>query len=108
MTLATSDISQQVRLITQANLEHSVGADEILEKLAEIRQVADRNAVGVNATLVETTNLRSEAEEIAAQLNGGAGGAAAAKKRTRSRRGTSNPNVTVTPEKNGEEVDSSD
>ena len=82
MTTATSDVSQQIKSITQANIEHSADVGVILETLTQIRRVADRNALGVRATLVETTSLLGEADEITAYLNSD-GWATSTKKRSR-------------------------
>ena len=108
MTTAASEVSQQIKSITEANIEHSAGAVDILERLAGIRNVANRSAEGVDATLAETKALLSEADEIAAHLNGSTGAAATTRKSTRSRRPKTVSDVAATTEASGERAGSSE
>jgi methyl-accepting chemotaxis protein len=69
MTTSSNDVAKQIKLITRANVEHSIGADNILQTLSNVRQITERNARGVEATLTETTGLLAQAQELAAIMN---------------------------------------
>ncbi|HZH34826.1 MAG TPA: hypothetical protein VEX64_08300, partial [Pyrinomonadaceae bacterium] len=70
MTSASNDVAKQIKLITGANVEHSIVADNILQMLSETRRITDRNAQGVETTLIETNGLIEQAQEIAVIMNG--------------------------------------
>ena len=70
MTGASSDIAKQIKLITRANLEHSTGADSVLQMLSDVRKITERNAQGVQATLNETSGLIEQAQELSTIMNG--------------------------------------
>jgi methyl-accepting chemotaxis protein len=61
---ATANISQQVRLIAQANIHNALSAESIRESLAEARHVTDRNASTATDTLNATTTLLGSALEL--------------------------------------------
>ena len=57
MTGAANNTAKQIKLITAANREHSTASAAILAALADIRQVTERNAQGVQETLSGATRL---------------------------------------------------
>jgi hypothetical protein len=70
MTAATTSISKEVGLITRSNRQHLTSAEQVLGTLTDIRQVTERNAQGVKATLSGTTNLIERARQLAEVVNG--------------------------------------
>jgi methyl-accepting chemotaxis protein len=71
MNTATRSIAKQVSLIRTSNLEHSGISGELLASLESVRQVADRNAEGVQETLEATTQLAAQAQALAAIVDRG-------------------------------------
>jgi hypothetical protein len=65
MTVATTSISKEVGLITRSNRQHLTSAEQVLTTLTDIRQVTERNAQGVKATLSGVTNLIARAQQLA-------------------------------------------
>ena len=70
MTAATTNISKEIGLITRANRQHLISAEQVLGTLADIRHITERNAQGVKATLSGTTNLIERARQLAEIVNG--------------------------------------
>jgi len=65
---AAGNTAAQIKLITQANKEHSTGAVRMLDQLRDIRVVTERNARGVKETLGGTDALRRHAEALVVGL----------------------------------------
>jgi hypothetical protein len=65
MTSTTGEIAKQIKLITRANIDHSNGAENILQMLSEVRQITGQNIQSVRQTQNETTDLAELAAEIA-------------------------------------------
>src|SRR3954470_6285047 len=76
MTTATTNISKEIGLITRSNRQHVTSAEQVLATLTDIRQITERNAQGVKATLSGTTNLIARAQQLAEIVNGAALGRA--------------------------------
>jgi methyl-accepting chemotaxis protein len=66
MTSDAQNTAKQIKLITKANLEHSTSASALLATVSEIRQITDRNSVGVKQTRGGTDDLRRRAQALAA------------------------------------------
>jgi hypothetical protein len=58
------NIAQQVRLIAQANIQHTTSAESIRESLAETRHITDRNTSTATDTLNATTSLLGSALQL--------------------------------------------
>jgi methyl-accepting chemotaxis protein len=69
MTVATTNISKEIGLITRSNRQHLTSAKQVLGTLTDIRQITERNAQGVKATLSGTTNLIERAQQLAEIVN---------------------------------------
>jgi hypothetical protein len=70
MTVATTSISKEIGLITRSNRQHLTSAEQVVGALTDIRQITERNAQGVKATLSGTTNLIARAQQLAEIVNG--------------------------------------
>jgi methyl-accepting chemotaxis protein len=66
MTAASQNTSKQIKLISQANQEHSTVSASLLTALGEIRQITDRNASGVKKTRGGTDDLVRRAAALTA------------------------------------------
>jgi methyl-accepting chemotaxis protein len=66
MTTAAANTARQIKGITGANREHSQVAGAILQDLAELRRVTDRNVAGVRQTRASTADLVRSADALAA------------------------------------------
>jgi methyl-accepting chemotaxis protein len=66
MNTATRSIAKQVATIRTSNLEHSGISAELLAGLESIREIADRNAQGVQQTLEATAKLTAQAQALTA------------------------------------------
>jgi methyl-accepting chemotaxis protein len=64
MSEAAENTSKQIRLITNANREHSTVATGLLTTLKQIRDITDRNVHGVRETHGGTTDLLQRAEAL--------------------------------------------
>ncbi len=62
MIAAAQNTAKQIKLITNANLEHSTVSGSLLRSVAEIRQITDRNASGVKQTRGGTDDLLRRAQ----------------------------------------------
>jgi methyl-accepting chemotaxis protein len=58
---AVSNTSKQIKLIHRANREHTTVAGGLLEQVADVRRVAERNAHGVSETRSSVEDLRNQA-----------------------------------------------
>ncbi|HEX8117254.1 MAG TPA: hypothetical protein VF521_08280, partial [Pyrinomonadaceae bacterium] len=65
MTTAVQSVSKEIGLITRSNRQHLSSAEQVLGALTEIRQITERNARGVKATLSGTTSLIERAQQLA-------------------------------------------
>jgi hypothetical protein len=70
MTAATENISKEVGLITRSNRQHLSSSESVLGTLTAIRQITERNARGVEATLNATTTLNEMARRLM-EMTGG-------------------------------------
>ena len=68
MTTATESISKEIGLITRSNRQHLTSAEQVLGRLTDIRQITERNAQGVKATLRGTDNLIERARQLTSIL----------------------------------------
>ena len=66
MTGAANTTLKQIKLITHANREHSTVSASLMTSLAELRQIADRNAGGVKRTRGGTDDLLRRANALIA------------------------------------------
>ena len=71
MTAATQNTAKQMKLITQANREHSTAAATMLDQLRDIRAITDRNARDVKETRGSTVALLKHAEDLAGIVQNG-------------------------------------
>lgn len=85
MTTATQSTAVQVKLITQANREHSTVAGRVLDWLRDIRTITDRNARDVHQTRGNTAELMQHATDLAGLVGGGVNGAGAKRNGTNGR-----------------------
>ena len=69
MTAAAQNTSKQIKLITNANKEHSTVSGSLLTALGEIRQITERNASGVKRTRGGTDDLLRRAQALAALVD---------------------------------------
>jgi hypothetical protein len=78
MTAAIENVSKEVGRITLSNRQHLDSSEKILGTLTDIRQITERNAQGVNATLSGTTNLNERARQLVEIMDSMSTGDAAA------------------------------
>jgi hypothetical protein len=78
MTAATQNVSKEVGRITLSNRGLLNSSKNVLGTLTEIRQITERNAQGVNATLSGTANLSEYARRLVGITDGISAGEAAA------------------------------
>ena len=57
LTTASRNIAKQVKLISDANLQHSTGAERVVKRLQEIRAVAEHNTADAQLMHTETARL---------------------------------------------------
>jgi methyl-accepting chemotaxis protein len=69
-TAASQNTARQIKLITQANREHSAVASQVLDQLRDVRAIADRNARGVKETHGSTADLVKHAEQLIVIVEG--------------------------------------
>ncbi len=81
MLASAQNTGNQIRLITNANREHSTVSASIISALGEIRQVADRNAGSVRRTRGGAKDVPKRAPVI---TRGGAPSGGQGKRRPRS------------------------
>jgi methyl-accepting chemotaxis protein len=65
MAGAAESTAKQIKLITNANREHSTVSSSLVESLAEIRRIAERNASGVKQARGGTDDLVRRADAFA-------------------------------------------
>jgi methyl-accepting chemotaxis protein len=70
MTGATESISKEIGLITRSNRQHLASSEHVMGVLTDIRQITERNAQGVKATLVSTAGLIERAEQLVESAGG--------------------------------------
>jgi hypothetical protein len=68
MTAATASISKEIGLITRSNRQHLTSSEQVLGALNDIRQITERNARGVKATLGVTADLIERAQQLTAAV----------------------------------------
>ena len=86
MSVAVTTVSKEALRITNANRDHLDAADRIRNGVSELRQITNRNAEGVKATLTSTSGLADRARrlgEITDSMIGGNGAEKPKRKRTR-------------------------
>ena len=64
MTTASENVARQVRVISAANREHSTAGNTILNHIAEVRRISDRNAAGAKETSASSEMLLRTAESL--------------------------------------------
>jgi methyl-accepting chemotaxis protein len=74
MAAATANTTKQIKLISGANRAHVQTSQALLEGLAEVREVTDRNARGVQQTRTNTADLLRQAEALNAMVERDAAG----------------------------------
>jgi methyl-accepting chemotaxis protein len=74
---ATASTTKQIKLITQANTQHSQAAGALVNDISEIRTITDRNASGVKRTRSSTDELLRSAETLADIVHDLSGGGSA-------------------------------
>ena len=50
ISMAVTNTVKQIRLIHAANKEHSIVANDLLNRVGEVRRISERNAAGVKRT----------------------------------------------------------
>jgi methyl-accepting chemotaxis protein len=65
LVTATGNTTKQIKLISQANTQHSQAAAALLNEMSEVRTITDRNATGVKRTRSSTGDLLRSAEALA-------------------------------------------
>jgi methyl-accepting chemotaxis protein len=65
MTSAIQNVSKEVGHITFSNRQHLDSSEKVLGTLNDIRQISERNAQSVHATLSGTTDLNERARQLA-------------------------------------------
>jgi methyl-accepting chemotaxis protein len=68
MTNATESTAKQIKLITNANREHSTVSAALVETLGEVRRIAERNASGVKQTRGGTDDLVRRADAFVSRV----------------------------------------
>jgi methyl-accepting chemotaxis protein len=70
MTAAAQNTSKQIKLITNANKEHSTVSGSLLTVLGDVRQMAERHASSVKRTRGGTDDLVRRASQLTELVNG--------------------------------------
>jgi methyl-accepting chemotaxis protein len=88
LTDGARNISKQIGLITRSNRERATASTAILSGLADIRQIADRNATGVKDAIRGADALAERAQSLDSimgdlSVNGRSGKKAKNKKKSR-------------------------
>ena len=83
MSMAVANVSKDALRVTNANRNHLDAAHKILVEVSELRQITNRNADGVKATLTTTSGLADRARELGEIMDGmiGANGTEKTKRR---------------------------
>jgi len=74
MSVAVATVSKEALRITNANRNHLDAADRIRTGVSELRNITNRNADGVKATLTSTTGLADRARQLGEIMDGMIGG----------------------------------
>jgi methyl-accepting chemotaxis protein len=69
MSGAAANTAAQIKTITRTNRDHSIGATAVVNELAELRRITDRNAAGVKETRTTTADLLRYAEALTAVVD---------------------------------------
>lgn len=64
MSIGVSNVSKDAVRIASANRNHLEAADRIRSGVIELREITDRNANGVKATLSSTSGLADRARQL--------------------------------------------
>jgi len=72
ISAAVANVSKQIRLVTQANREHSNVAESLVAGLADVRKVTDRNVRGVMQTRQNSADLMRHADALNEIVGGSA------------------------------------
>ena len=64
MSIGVANVSKEALRITNTNRNHLESADKIRTAVNELRNVTNRNAEGVKATLTSTSGLADRAREL--------------------------------------------
>ncbi|HEU4766221.1 MAG TPA: hypothetical protein VFS77_02575, partial [Pyrinomonadaceae bacterium] len=64
MTIGVSSVSKEALRITNANRNHLDAAERIRKAVTELREITQRNAEGVKATLTNTSGLSDRARQL--------------------------------------------
>jgi methyl-accepting chemotaxis protein len=72
ISAAVANVSKQIRLVTQANREHSTVSESLVAGLSEVRKVTDRNVRGVQQTRQSSADLIRHAEALNELVDGSA------------------------------------
>jgi methyl-accepting chemotaxis protein len=87
MTVAVANVSKDALRVTNANRNHLDAADRLRTDVSELRQITNRNADGVRATLTSTSGLADRARQLGEIMDSMIGGNGAEKpKRKRARK----------------------
>src|SRR5689334_21576977 len=84
MTTAVTNVSKDALRVMNANRTHLDAADRIRNDVSELRQITNRNADGVKATLTSTSGLAARARQLGEIMDSMMGG-------------NGNPQVTAKP-----------
>jgi methyl-accepting chemotaxis protein len=66
---ATQNTSKQIAVVVRANREHSAAAGTILNSLADIRKITERNAQGVKETHRSSADLLERTKNLIAIMD---------------------------------------
>ena len=64
MSVGVTNVSKEAVRITNANRNHLEAAERIRSGVVELRQITNRNADGVKATLTSTSGLADRARQL--------------------------------------------
>jgi len=70
MSVAVGTVSKEAVRIANANRNQLEAADKIRNGVVELRQIANRNADGVKATLTTTSGLADRARQLGEIMDG--------------------------------------
>src|SRR6185369_9686641 len=74
MSIAVGNVSKDAVRIASANRNHLEAADRIRSGVVELRQITNRNADGVKATLLSTSGLADRARQLGEIMDNMMGG----------------------------------
>jgi methyl-accepting chemotaxis protein len=64
MANSVNSTARDIKLITRANRDHAAGTARVVDQLADVRRITDRNAQGVKQTRGGTAELLKQAETL--------------------------------------------